>query len=301
MPSSPPWDRVSVVLVTYNSRHVVASCLDQLATTRRLIIIDNASDDDTVEIIRRRRPDARVIVNPANYGYGTAANQGFALVDTDYALSLNLDTLITDFVVSRLVAALDADPHPGIASPVLLNAKGRVDLAVMGPREHNHHPLEIMPDGDFCTWFVTGCAVLFRMSAWRAVGGFDERFFLYSEDLDLCLRMTRTGHGILVLGGVSAVHLGGQSSRPSWRTRWRKDWHMTWGHLYLGAKWSDPVAARVEARAVLRRHGLRALLYLALLNPKRVLGNLARALAALAFLRGRPAWRGRSADAPAGT
>ena len=158
MPSLPPWDRVSVVLVTYNSRHVVASCLDQLASARRLIIVDNASDDDTVDIIRRQRPDARVIVNPANYGYGTAANQGFAWVDTDYALSLNLDTLIADSVVSRLMAAMDADPHPGIVSPVLLNAKGRIDLAVMGPREHNHHPLGTMPEGDF-TWFVTGCAV----------------------------------------------------------------------------------------------------------------------------------------------
>ncbi len=297
MPSLPPWDRVSVVLVTYNSRHVVASCLDQLASARRLIIVDNASDDDTVDIIRRQRPDARVIVNPANYGYGTAANQGFAWVDTDYALSLNLDTLIADSVVSRLMAAMDADPHPGIVSPVLLNAKGRIDLAVMGPREHNHHPLGTMPEGDFCTWFVTGCAVLFRMSAWRAVGGFDERFFLYSEDLDLCLRMTRAGHGILVLGDVSAVHLGGQSSRPSWRVRWRKDWHMTWGHLYIESKWGDAAVTRAQAWRLVGRHGLKALLYVLLARPRRRLGNLARAHAAAAFLRGRPAWRGRSATA----
>lgn len=293
MTTSKFWDRATVILVTYNSRHAIEPCLDQLTSAPHLVIVDNASDDDTVARVRQRRPDAHVVRNPANYGFATAANQGFSLVETDYGINLNLDTVITDEMVSCLVAAMDGDPHAGIVAPVLFNRAGHVDLAIMGPYERHHHPLRTMPDGDFCTWFATGCVILVRLSAWRDIGGFDERIFLYNDDVDFCLRLTRAGHGILVLRDASAIHVGGQSSRITWRVRWRKGWHMTWSHLYLELKHGDPARAAADARRLMMRHALRFFISALTIRPRRAFDNLARAFGAGAFLLGRPAWPGR--------
>lgn len=287
---------ITAVVVTYNSAAIIGDCLAALPPIP-CVIVDNASDDDTCAIVARARPDATVVRKTANVGFGRAVNEGFAATKTAYALLLNPDAFCPPESLVGLRRAADAYPDAGLIAPLVLDVREAPALPVMGPGEHNHRPADFAPEGPFCTWFVTAAAWLCPMAAWRAVGGFDPAIFMYSEDVDLCLRMTAARRAMIVAPEARVRHLGGRSSRLTWRTRWRKDWHMTWGHLYLGAKWGDAAVTRAQAWRLVGRHGLKALLYVLLARPRRVLGNLARAHAAAAFLRGRPAWRDRSATA----
>lgn len=288
MPEASPQDRVTAVVVTFNSAAVVAECLAALGPVAKVVVVDNGSADDTLAVALRARPGIEIVQTGRNMGYGAAANRGMARVETEFGLLVTPDALLQGDALARLAAAADAFPEAAIVAPYLHGADGRLDLPVMGPREHNHRPAAVIPEGPFCTWFVTGAVWLVRAAAWRRLGGFDEAIFLYNDDAELCLRVTRAGFALVVLPDAAARHLGGRSTPSSRRVRWLKDWHMTWSHLYLENKHGDAGAARGLARAQVVRHALRALLYAALLRPAKVQGNLAKALGAWAFLRGRP-------------
>ena len=275
---------VTAVIVTYNSAGMIGPCLAALRGTP-CIIVDNASDDDTCAIARRLRPDALVLRNDKNIGYGRAANRGFESVATPYAILLNPDTICTVEALAPMRRAFDLFPDSGIVAPLLLDAAGKPSLPIMGPRERTHRPAPLPPEAPFCTWFVTAAAWLCAMDAWRKIGGFDPAIFMYGEDVDLCLRMGASGRAMIIVPDARVPHLGGRSSRIDWRVRWRKDWHMTWGHFYVQGKHGEISQARTEAWRILFRHSLKVLLYVVLLRLPRVLGNLARAHAALTYLR----------------
>jgi N-acetylglucosaminyl-diphospho-decaprenol L-rhamnosyltransferase len=275
---------VTAVIVTYNSAEAIGPCLAALPAIP-CVVVDNASDDDTCAIVRRLRPDAVLLRNDENLGFGRAVNRGFESVATPYALLLNPDAICTAESLATLRRAFDRSADAGIVVPLLLDAAEKPSLSVMGPREQTHRSAPFRPEAPFCTWFVTAAAWLCSMDAWRQVGGFDPAIFMYGEDVDLCLRMSAAGRAMIVVPEACATHHGGRSSRIDWRVRWRKDWHMTWGHFYIMGKHGEIARARAEARRTLVRHGLKTLLYVLLLNPKRAIGNLARAHAALVFLR----------------
>lgn len=285
--TSPAWRDVTAVVVTFNSAAVIEPCLKALAPAARIVVVDNASTDATAATVRKLAPSAEIVANERNVGFGRAANIGFRRADTRFALLVNPDAVIGDEALSRLVAAAEADSRVAIVAPLLTDEHGRAELSVMGPVEHNHRPLDARPEGAFCTWFAMAAVWLCPLDNWRVVGGFDEAIFLYGEDADLCLRATRAGFAIVLVPDAEALHLGGKSSRKTWKSRLVRDWHMTWGHLYLERNHGDAVKAQVEARALFKRHFGRGLLYTALLRWGRAAGNFAKACAAWSFLNGR--------------
>jgi len=283
-----PWDRVTVVLVTYNSEQVIEGVVASLADAPSVILVDNASDDETVSIAKRTRPDIECLVNTTNRGLGAAVNQGFARATTDFGLLLNPDARISTDGLAALVSAADANEKAGIVAPLLENSAGRLELSLMGPFEHTHHAVHTVPEGPFCTWFTTGAVWLAKMDVWRHIDGFDEAIFLYNDDADLCLRLCGAGFHLLVVPEVRGIHEGGLSVPDTPYVRWLKDWHQTWSHLFLLNRHGSRDAATRQGRRLLWRHGAKTMLYVLLLRPKKVRGNLAKASAAWAFLRGRP-------------
>ena len=287
--SSSHWEDVSTVIVTYNSAAVIATCLQSVKASKQVIVVDNASTDETCDIIRKILPAAQIIQNKRNRGFGSAVNQGMAIVETDFGFYFSPDAILTDTAMQALTEAAEQYPKTAVFGPYLQNHEGMQELYVMGPDDIRHSSLDTVPGGHFSTWFVMGGFFLCRMTVWRDIGGFDERIFLYNEDVDLCLRFTRGGHHLAVIPNAVVIHAGGQSSKVTWRVKWRKDWHQTWSHLYMMAKYGNPVDAKVKARETLRQQGWKALLYLLLLRFDRVRGNAAKAAAAASYLRGRGA------------
>jgi GT2 family glycosyltransferase len=285
-----PWDRITVVLVTRNSAAILPSSLGSLARARRIILIDAMSTDDTIAVARNCHPAVEVISLTEDRGLGAATNQGFALADTEYVLNINPDTRMPDGCVEQLARTGDANTNAAALAPVLTNANGDVDLSVMGPGERHHRAMTVTPEGPFCTWFQTGAVLLWRLSAFRDIGGFDENIFLYNEDTDLSLRAMQKGYPLIVDPAARGDHFGGHSDELTLKSRIRRDKNMMWGHLNFERKYAGPEDADRTARDAVRTCCSEALKGFFSLRPKKFLTNVAKARAAYSFLKGGAPW-----------
>ncbi|MHC8508516.1 MAG: glycosyltransferase family 2 protein [Rhodospirillales bacterium] len=285
------WSRVTVVTCAKNSAHVLPQSLATLPHAKRIIVVDAQSSDGTPEAVRACRPGAvQVIGTPDDRGLADATNRGAALAETEYMLNINPDTLFEPGAVERLVRTADENPNAAGVAPLLINGRGNPEIDVMGPHEIYHHKISVMPSGPFCTRFITGAIVLWRLSAWRAVGGMDSGFFLYNEDADMCVRCAAAGYALILDPRAVSTHLGGASERLTLKARARRTRNMTWGDLFYIRKHESPEKADEKAREYVKTAASAALAGGLALRPRKAAGNWAKAAAARAFLRRDPPW-----------
>lgn len=269
-------DQVTVVSVTYQSEPVVEAMARTLKPFPHVVVVDNGSSDATVPRLRQLLPGATVIARTRNAGFGAANNQAMQEVTTPFVLLLNPDCEITPATVATLLAALERYPQAGVVSPQTWQSD-RAPQMCCRPAFFEPHPggPYRVPDGICSTRWLRASCLLIRSDAYRQIGGFDERFFLYYEDDDLCLRMQEAGYGCLLEPAANVRHAGGGSSRPSWRTTFRKHFHYALSrHLAIGRYVGRPAARRYLLKT-LWGAPLAAPLYLLLLRPHYALKWLA--------------------------
>ncbi|WP_151448375.1 glycosyltransferase family 2 protein [Lacisediminimonas profundi] len=197
---------LTVVIVTYNSAHCMPALMEGLRTVPSVILVDNGSVDDTISAARQARADVTVIANGRNIGFGAANNKALAMVSTRYALLMNPDCLPTAAFFDALLPASDQFPDAAILAPHLIRRNGLPEVSYRWPstRWDSRGP---QADGPCCVGFVCGAAMLLNMDLMREVGFFDETFFLYYEDEDLCQRVFDAGRQIVLVPGVTITHL----------------------------------------------------------------------------------------------
>ncbi|MEY2473449.1 MAG: N-acetylglucosaminyl-diphospho-decaprenol L-rhamnosyltransferase [Actinomycetota bacterium] len=217
---------VGVVVVTYRSAATVTGCLSSLRTASaapiEVVVVDNASDDGSVDAARAADPLAIVVSRPTTDGYGTANNAGVAALDahTNFVLFANPDTVWPPGSIDALVARL-RDPDIGLVSPALVGDDGQLqpivedDLALgpvlRGMTRLGERVRPRPPAGDGPVDWLHTAAALVPMGVVRALGGFDERFFLFGEDADFCRRVRALGKRVEVATDVRVTHVGGAS------------------------------------------------------------------------------------------
>ena len=224
---------VAVVIVTYNSAHVVGGLLDSLpaalgALSVDVVVVDNGSTDDTLDVLRARG-DCRV-VRSTNVGYAGGVNRGVREAEAaDAVLVLNPDVRLEAECVPRLIEAL-ALPATGVVAPQVRSRDGSLDpslrrqptlaralgltrtrLAVFS--EYVQDPGEYASPR-VVDWAL-GAVLLISRECLETVGNWDESFFLYSEETDFCLRARRYGYVTRYEPTAVAVHLGGESGRST--------------------------------------------------------------------------------------
>jgi hypothetical protein len=231
---------VSVIVVVADSGPSVRDCIARALATElplELLLIDNASRDGVPQAIEHTHagdPRLRVLYNHANLGFGAAVNRAAAQAHGDNLLILNPDCLLQPDTVQRLLDALDAQPDAGAIGAVVCDANGVPD-----PASFRRDPLlrralvsitgaggEGVAAGDMPTTLVaaeqvSGALMLIPRKLFAQLGGFDERYFLHCEDLDLCRRVRDAGHAVLLAGDVRVLHGKGGSSahRPVFVSR----------------------------------------------------------------------------------
>lgn len=181
-------DRVTVIVVTFNSAHCIAPLAEGLRNAPHVVVVDNASADDTAAAVARELPQAQWLPQPSNLGFGAANNLGVARAATEFVLLLNPDCVLQTGAIEGLVAAADRFPDAAGIAPQLLDRGGQPDLSHRwrSDRWASRGP---GAEGPACVGFATGACLLIRTDAMRRIGGFDEGFFLYYEDDDLCIRL----------------------------------------------------------------------------------------------------------------
>lgn len=249
--------QVTIVSVSYQSRAVVDAFAATLKAFPHVVLIDNGSTDGSAAEMQRCIPHARVIERDDNIGFGAANNQAMQQVQTPFALLLNPDCHIAPADLLTLLETLQNDPTAGAVAPQSWRAGGEAQRCFRQaffevPR--NRGPYEIAA-GTCCADWLHGCCLLLRTEAFRRIAGFDENFFLYYEDDDLCLRLQQAGFACLFEPRASAMHLGGASSAADVRTRFIKAFHYARSrHLaiekYLGRRAGNLYLAKILLTAV---------------------------------------------------
>jgi len=199
-------DNVTVVMVAYNSAHCLPGLSAGLQTMHKIIVVDNASDDDLQTQLPLTLPQASLLRNALNLGFGAANNRALAQVKTPYALLLNPDCLPTKEFLDGLLQAAAEFPDAAIIAPHLIRRNGTPEVSYRWPTTHwdSRGP---KADGPCCVGFVCGAVMLLNMDVMKRIGFFDETFFLYYEDEDLCQRVFLAGQQIVLVPEVEITHL----------------------------------------------------------------------------------------------
>lgn len=288
------WDRITVVIVVHNSSAVIGDCLDTFGTDKTIVLVDNASQDNTLDIVREKTPQAHIIQNKEGLGYGAAASQGLAEVKTEFALMMNPDAVFETGTVEKLIGVMDEDPAAGMVAPMLPLPGGGYDKTWDGPfelrpRMPSNRDGDPMPEGRFCTWYVSGAVILLRYAAAQKSGFYDPAIFLYYEDDDLCMRVMKAGYTIQIEPAAEATHAVGGSIGTGWDKFYEKFYHIAWSRLYFEAKYVSPKSAFSLGLKQALRFGPKGLLYTLTFNKKKGMRDRARFMGTMAYMLGIPA------------
>ncbi|MEM6680346.1 MAG: glycosyltransferase family 2 protein [Pseudomonadota bacterium] len=243
---------VTVVIVAYRSETVIPGALSSVPPGVRVIVVDNASPDLSSE--KASATGATVIANERNVGFGAGCNLGVTSVRTRYTLFLNPDARLSPGSLERLVAHLAANPSVAAVAP-LLSRGGQVQLprrdsvlALDRPHSFNEIPKETHDVG-----FLSGAALLVRTDQFRAIGGFDERIFLYLEDDDLCMRLRHAGYRLHLMPNVVVAHEKKALSACSPQELREQSRHTLLSTRYLARKYNIDVDFREKRVKAIRR------------------------------------------------
>ena len=217
---------LSIVIVSFNARADLERCLESLraappAVAHEIIVVDNGSTDSSIEAARRV-PGVRVIEAGANLGFARANNIGIRASSGVNLLLLNSDTVVSPGSLDGLLDELDRDPSVAVVGPRLVDGDGRAELSfgrMIGPlNELRQKRLarsaaveQLTRRRQYPDW-VSGACLLVRRTDAAAVGGLDERFFMYTEDVDFCAAIRALGRRILFTPNVEVIHLRGRSA-----------------------------------------------------------------------------------------
>jgi N-acetylglucosaminyl-diphospho-decaprenol L-rhamnosyltransferase len=231
---------VSIVIVSYNTRDWLDRCLSSIppaavSQSVEIIVVDNASKDGSADAVEALCPQARVFRNTVNTGFARAVNQGASYARGEFVMLLNPDGFLEPGAIEKLVSFARSNPQYVICGGRTITPAGELDprscwaapslwslacnavlLSTLRPGSRLFDP-EAM--GDFHrdharrVDIVTGCLLLISLADWRSLQGFDERYFVYGEDADLCLRAaSKTGRGCAITPEAVMIHAVGASS-----------------------------------------------------------------------------------------
>jgi N-acetylglucosaminyl-diphospho-decaprenol L-rhamnosyltransferase len=238
-PEGPGVSDVTAVLVSYNVRNLLLRCIASLQDDgiTNIVVVDNDSKDDSVDAVRAAHPEVQVVPLGRNPGFGGGVNHAVGLTSSPYVLVTTPDVVVEPGSSKALVAVLDELPDVGLVAPridtpdgtlypsvrrfpSLLDATGHAFLHFLwrgNPFSRRYQMLDWDHHASDVDW-VAGTHFLVRRAAWDAVGGFDEQFFMFVEDVDLCWRLHQAGWRVRYEPASRVVHeVSGSADQTPYR------------------------------------------------------------------------------------
>lgn len=240
----------SVIIVTFNSIEVALNCLNAIVSRIdsdfEVIVVDNASSDGTPDKIRERFPEVMVIESPRNVGFAKGVILGAGKAKGDIYCLLNPDAIAASETIEALAEALRRSEEIGIVAPLIIQPEGRLKVISAGRmptvwRMFTHYSglsrlgrfsqhLEghyLLPDqlrGRQEVDWATGACLAIRRTTWESCGGISDRWFMYAEDIELCFKVQRSGHRVMLYSDLEVTHLLGSSAKTSENSVVKADW-----------------------------------------------------------------------------
>ncbi len=216
--TKPPCD-LSIIIVNYNTADMLVRCLhsicSQSGNNPEVIVVDNASQDNSVRLTNATFPWVKVIANKRNLGFAKANNQALKISKGKYIYFLNPDTELKDGTFDAIIEFMESNPEVGLAGTRIVNPDGSsqssVEKRYPGQRYSKNKLSGLKGD---IAW-VLGASMISRRSILKDLEGFDEIFFVYGEDLDICLSIRKLGWIIGYIPNAVVVHWGGASEQDT--------------------------------------------------------------------------------------
>jgi len=229
------------VIVNYNTAGDLRKCLESAQATLadlETLVVDNGSTDGSREMVQGDFPHVRLVDNPGNPGYASACNRGIAATAQPYVFILNSDVEFLADGLEKLLDRMDSDPAIGALGPMVLNSDGSLQMSCRrfpsmlenvvhgflgdiwpgNPLTSKYQMKELCRDEPCEVDWVSGAAMLLRREAAQRIGGFDEAYFMYVEDVDICWRLREAGYRVVYDSAMRLLHhIGRTSSQQSVR------------------------------------------------------------------------------------
>ncbi len=233
---------LSIIIVNYNVKEFLQNLLHSITKSAgrikyEIIIVDNASNDGSVEFIKEKFPGVKLIANKENLGFSKANNLGLAIAQGKYLLLLNPDTLLREDTIQKMMEFFESAPDAGLAGCKILNPDGTLQLACRrsfpGPwtsfckvtglsslfpssKIFARYNLTYLDENQtYEVDAISGSFMMMKKDVYEKVGGLDEEFFMYGEDLDLCYRIQKSGYKVYYVHSTQIIHYKGESTKRS--------------------------------------------------------------------------------------
>lgn len=233
---------LSIIIVNYNVKQFLLNLVESIykavaSIPFEILVVDNASEDGSIETLKSKYPEVHLIANKINVGFGAANNQAMQLAKGKYLLLLNPDTIVNEDTFAKMISFFNENKKVGIAGCKVLNADGTLQLACRrgfpGPWTSFTKVIglsQLFPKSKLFARYnltyldenksyevdaVSGAFMMIRKEVYDKIGGFDQQFFMYGEDLDLCYRTQKAGYKVFYVHTTEIIHYKGESTKRS--------------------------------------------------------------------------------------
>ena len=271
---------ITIVITSFKSDEKLKSCLNSINRQCNVIIVENSDNQDTKKKIEKEFDNVKCILTGGNLVYGKANNIGLKEVTTKYALILNPDTTLFESTLENLIEATKEIPEFAIMAPYQqerMIEKKKDNLQFLSPKQVKS---------------VKGFAMLLNLIEFKDIGFFDEVFFLYFEDIDLCRRVDKKNKKIYLIPSVHINHLGGKSSKDSIdiERELTRNWHWMWSTFTYHKKYKGFFSSLLIIFPKLISSIIKMLLYSLFLNKKKKAIYYLRYSGLINAIIGRSSW-----------
>ena len=259
---------LSVIIVSFKSDHVIDKCINSIDNQMEIIVVDNSNDIDFKKKIERKYNNVKCILSSSNIGMGAGNNLGIKNVSNDYAFILNPDVILQNDTIDQIIEAVKSINSFGLVAPISdkieypnykfdINKKQIFDLI---------NPFKVKS--------VDGYAMLLNLKQLRKIKNFnffDENFFLYLENEDLCLELNKNNMNIYIIPKSKISHLGGEAVDPKYKSEIElsRNWHWMWSKFYFNKKHYGYVIASLKIMKNLFSAKIKFFYYLIVFNNKK--------------------------------
>ncbi len=288
-------NKLTIIILAFNSRHIIRFCLEKLNFERhRIIVVDNSSQDGTVDFIKTNFPKTEIISLNQNIGYGRANNIALKIVKTEFALILNPDAIILEKDIDLIINEMKGNKNIAIAGPLIIEnelvteeivniEKTKIEEDFNGIRDMYYEKI----GNGFDSRFISGACLFLRISIFQKLGFFDEKIFLFYEDDELCIRARNNGYKNLTLPTANVCHIGASSSKKSLRGVYRRNWHLKgWSKLYWKEVRKGKLRAKKSALRLTTFYFVKSLISLVKFQPEEIAKFFGAFAGSLSFLIG---------------
>jgi len=273
---------LTIIITTFKSQDKVEKCLNSIDPDLKIIIIENSNDQKFKNYIQSKFSNTQCILTGDNLGYGKANNIGLKIIKSKYCLILNPDTELDKNSITNFFYSIKQKLNFAIIGPdqneksLLLKTKNN---------QSNFNPIKVNS--------IKGYAMFLNMEKFTKIGFFDENFFLYLEEIDLCRRVIKAGENIYIDNNIKVFHHGGQSvdANFSYQIKLTKNWHWMWSLFYYNKKHYSFFFAFCSVFPKLFSSVIKIFFYSILFERKKKEIYLSRLSGLVNSILGKPSWQ----------